>query len=106
MIGVSANNGAGFGDSYSVAQPAVGTLGTLLATIPANPRRALVEVQNQSASPLTVVMDEGDEIAVRTYLLTGVGADEQGADWATSLFTGRIRIYGPSAGLRFLAVEF
>jgi hypothetical protein len=93
------------GTSFAENLPAVGTLGTLLLTIPANAARAFAFVENQSAGNLTLVGDKGDDTQVWHRKLTGVGANAQGADWSSAVFFGRIRVYG-AAGAQVSAGEF
>lgn len=70
---------------------------SLLATIPATPGRAGVEIQNQSAGTLQVVRDDGAGANQTTILLgPGAGVGTQGGGWSSSTFKGRIRVYGTS----------
>lgn len=67
----------------------------LLATIPATPARAYVEVQNQSAGTIQVVRDDGAGNNQTTILIApGSGAGAQGGGWSSATFKGRIRVYG------------
>ena len=69
----------------------------LLATVPANPQRNVVEVQNQSATTIQVVKDDGSGNAATSILLaSGGAANTQGGSWSSLTFTGRVRVYGPS----------
>lgn len=70
--------------------------GAPLLTIPANPGRAFVEVQNQSGNTLQLVRDDGAGNNSTSILLTGVGAGQQGAGWSSQTFRGRVRVYGPA----------
>lgn len=68
---------------------------SLLATIPATPGRAGVEIQNQSAGTLQVVRDDGAGANQTTILLgPGAGVGTQGGGWSSNTFKGRIRVYG------------
>ena len=90
-------NGGSTGLDYSVNKPALAA--NLLATVPVNPARADIEVQNQSADPIQVVMDDGAGGNISVLLLApGSGANSQGGDWQSDTFKGRVRVYGPNAG--------
>lgn len=82
----------------AAAYRAVGTLGTLLAVVEAKDRRPAVFIQNQSAGDLVVVLYGPDGSIVGQPILTGVGANQQGADWCSaigeSVFVGRVEVYG------------
>ena len=69
----------------------------LLATIPINGNRSTVEVQNQSAALIQVVLDDGSGTAgtISSYLLgPGTGANTAGGVWNSQTFKGRVRVYG------------
>ena len=70
----------------------------LLATVPMSQFRNAVEVQNQSASTIQVVRDDGAGTAgtISSILLAGSGANAQGGGWSSTTFKGRIRVYGAS----------
>ena len=104
---------AGAGD-FSGSPPSAASVQAmaLLQTIPANPGRLCVEVQNQSTSVLTVVRDDGTSNTglgnnATVWLLnsydgatTGMG----GGSWSSRTFKGRVRIYG-AAGTQFAAYQ-
>lgn len=86
------------GLDYSANQPAVAA--HLLSTVPANPLRNSVEVQNQSAEIIQVWLDDGNATAGTLSVLLlapGSGANTQGADWQSSTFKGRVRVYSATA---------
>lgn len=88
----------GIGENYS-ANPATIPMATfvLLTTIPSTPGRTSVEVQNQSASVLQVVRDDGaGNATVTTLLASGGSAGTPGALWFSLTFKGRVRVYGPA----------
>lgn len=97
--GPSGGSGAGTtGTDFSANAATIPMAGfVLLATIPATPTRAAVEIQNQSAGTLQVVRDDGTGANQTTILLgPGSGAGTQGGGWANTTFKGRIRVYGAS----------
>lgn len=87
----------GVNADVSSAQPTIPPAATVvLATIPPT-LRASVEVQNQSAAMVYVVLDDGAATAgtISVYLLgPGTGANTQGGAWASNTFKGRVRVYG------------
>lgn len=91
---VVSGGSTGFDYSANAATIPIGGY-TLLATIPATPNRAYCEVQNQSAGTLQVVRDDGAGNNQTSILLaSGGGAGQQGGDWSSTTFKGRIRVYG------------
>lgn len=88
----------GTGANFSANASAIPVAGfALLTTVPANPQRVSVEVQNQSASVIQVVRDDGaDNERVTTLLATGGSAGTPGAQWFSLTFKGRVRVYGPA----------
>lgn len=93
------------GKTYSQNLPSVAGLGAPLLTINVNPMRKHVFVENQSANDLTLVGDAGNETEVWHRKLTGVGANQQGAEWSSNVFYGRVRVFGPN-GSQVSAAEF
>jgi hypothetical protein len=67
---------------------------SLLLTIAANPTRAYVEVQNQSAAQIQLVRDDGTGANQSSVLLASGGANAQGGGWLSTTFKGRVRVYG------------
>lgn len=68
----------------------------LLATVPLIGNRASVEVQNQSAGIIQVVLDDGAGTAgtISSILLTGGTANSGNGVWNSNTFKGRVRVYG------------
>lgn len=91
------------GTDYSSAAASVAA--NLLLTIPANANRNEVWVQNQSASQIQVVVDNGVSGGT-VILLEGGGANTQGADWSSTTHKGRVRVFAGSAGLQVGAREW
>ena len=88
--------GAGTDLSANEATVPIATY-VLLATVPATPSRAAVEVQNQSATTVQVVKDDGADNELTTILLASGGAvNTQGGSWMSLTFKGRVRVYGPT----------
>lgn len=70
---------------------------TPLLTIPANPNRLAVEIQNQSAVQIQVVRDNGSGTQATSILLSpGTAAGQAGRSWSSNTFRGRVRVYAPS----------
>jgi hypothetical protein len=83
------------GTDYSANAAAVPIAGlVLLATVPATPSRAYVEVQNQSAGQIQLVRDDGAGANQSSVLLASGGANAQGGGWSSTTFKGRVRVYG------------
>lgn len=77
----------------------------LLATVPANQYRDVVEVNNTTGSPVVIVMDDGLNTAGTVSLFPlapGAGANQQGGDWVSQIERGRIRVYGASGTFCFV----
>jgi hypothetical protein len=84
------------GQDFSANAPA--NSANLLATVPVNALRNSIEVQNQSAEQIQVVLDDGAGNNVSRLLLApGTGANTQGGDWQSFTFKGRVRIFGATA---------
>lgn len=96
----------GVNNAQSANAPAIPEAGfVLLTTIPINGNRATVEVQNQSAGTIQLVLDDGLGTAGTvgsTLLNHGTGANTAGQTWTSDTFKGRARIYG-AAGAQVLA---
>jgi hypothetical protein len=91
---------SGSGTDASNAAP---SLLTLLATFTVT-NAGQYRVQNQSASTIQVVYDNGTSGPSVQVLASGGAAGSQGADTSPELawFTGRVRVYG-AAGAQFFA---
>ena len=101
--GGASGSGGSTGTDYSANKPAA--TGVVLATIPANPNRNWVSVQNQSANDLQVVRDDGAGGQTTTLILASGGAvGLQGASYDSRTFRGRLTVRGP-AGSQFAAYE-
>lgn len=88
--------GGSTGMDYSANKPALAA--NLLSTAAVNSTRSSIEVQNQSANTLQVVLDDGAGANQAIILLApGAGANSQGADWTSSTFRGRLRVFSASA---------
>lgn len=101
------SSGAGsVGADYSANAATIPISGyVLLTTVPANSTRSRIEVQNQSAGTVQIVLDNGSGANQSSVLLTGVGASQQGGGWWSTSFTGRARIYGAS-GAQVYAAQY
>lgn len=78
---------------------------SLLATVAINGNRASVEVQNQSAAMIQLVLDDGAATAgtISSVLLSpNTGANTAGSIWNSNTFKGRVRVYG-AAGAQVMA---
>lgn len=83
------SNGADF-SANAAAIPATASA-VVLATIPATPSRALVEVQNQSGTTIQIVRDDGTGNNQTSLFLVGPNSG-----WRSQTFKGRLTIYGIS----------
>lgn len=92
---VVARDAGSVGTDFS-ATPA-SALANLLTTVAVNANRNEVYVQNQSANQIQVALDDGVGGTVTYILLEGGGANTQGADFRSTTFKGRLRVYGGSA---------
>lgn len=69
----------------------------VLSTVAANGSRAFIEVQNQSANQLQVVLDDGiGGVPSIILLAAGTGINTPGADWTSNTFKGRLRVFSAS----------
>jgi hypothetical protein len=104
------------GSDFSVNQPTPPVVGgnfggsgpyagyVLIRTVPANPTRAGLDVENSSGAQIVVVRDDGTAAsgAAPTNasvfpLAGGSGAGSQGGSWSTTTFKGRLQLYAPNA---------
>lgn len=84
----------GIGTDYSANKPSLPA--DLLATVPATPARNSVEIQNDSADPLAVVLDDGSGGQVSIWILGPIPATGPRAEWRSQTFKGRVQVYGAS----------
>lgn len=76
-----------------------------LVQIAANPARAFIEVQNQSAATIQLVRDTGTGTQQTSLMLAPAAAvGQQGGGWSSATFKGRLTIYGAS-GAQVAAYE-
>ena len=71
----------------------------VLLTVPANPARAGIDMQNQSASGVQVVIDDGAGGSRTSIFLepNDPGASvPAGATWSSLTCKARVQVYGPS----------
>lgn len=95
MSYITMAGGSGFDRSVNPAAiPLAGYQAAALLTIAVNPRRNYLEIQNQSASMLQVVLDDGaGGTATSILLASGGAANTQGGSWDTQAFKGRVRVF-------------
>lgn len=105
-IGSGGSGGGGGGNTGSTGHdfssnkpafqdPPVGLV--LLSTIPANPDRIKVEIQNQSLDPLQIWRDDGAGNQLSMIAIEPAGeVGRSGGGWLSTSFLGRVRIYGVS----------
>ena len=97
---------AGTGVDYSANAATIPQAGfVLLATVPVACFRNSIEIQNQSAGTIQVVRDAGNGTQLTSMLLTGSGTNQQGGDWLSTTFKGRILVYGASGAQVGIAQE-
>jgi hypothetical protein len=95
-----------YGADWSGTPPTVPASGYVaLQTIPTNHSRREVEIQNQSASILQVVVDDGAGGNATCWLLAPAGAGLPGQSWMRISERARIIIYGPTSA-QFAAREY
>jgi hypothetical protein len=93
---ISAVSAGSTGYDYS-ANGLTAPPGVLIATVPVNPDRLSVEVQNQWPADITMIRDDGangQRTAVVLHAAEYVGGP--GGAWDSSTFRGRLRFYGPA----------
>lgn len=73
------------------------TLANLIKTVAVNGSRAFIEVQNQDAALIQVVLDDGTGANQSIILLNTAGANTGGGDWSSTSFKGRLRIFSSVA---------
>lgn len=84
----------------------------LIATVPASPTRANVDVENISGGQIVVVRDDGTAVsgaapnnASLFVLGGGTAAGAQGGSWSSTTFKGRLQIYAPSSSAIVAVME-
>ena len=94
--GNTGSTGHDFSSNAPIFQdPPIGL--ALLSTIPANPDRIKVEIQNQSVDFLQVWRDDGTGSQLSMIVLEPAGEiGRAGGGWVSTSFLGRVRIYGIS----------
>jgi hypothetical protein len=92
------NVGANFGASGPYASY------VLIATVPVNPSRLAVDVENNSGAQIVIVLDDGTAAAggapanaTAFALAGGSGTGAQGGSWVSETEKGRVQVYAPSA---------
>lgn len=75
----------------------------LIKTIPDNPDRASIDIENISGGPIVIVRDDGTApgntppVNASLFALDGGAAvGRQGGAWNSQTFRGRLQIYGPT----------
>lgn len=94
----------GLGIDGSGSAPAVAA--NILATLAVNGKRAYVEAQNQSATLMQVVLDDGATGTPSIFLLSAATGDGiPGGSWSDTTFKGRVRIACASASKQCMLRE-
>lgn len=96
----------GLGTDASGSAPSIS--GNILATLAVNGKRALVEAQNQSATIMEVVLDDGLGTAGKVSIIMLGAATVDGSNgsfWSDTTFKGRVRIACASAGKQCMLRE-
>lgn len=94
----------GLGIDASGSAP--GLLANQLAILAVNGKRALVEAQNQSATQMQLVLDDGAVGTPSVFLLAAATGDNApGGSWSDTTFKGRVRILCGSAAKQCMLRE-
>lgn len=117
-------SGGSAGNDYSANTPAIPNVGAnfaasgpyanyvLVATVPAQPGRYAVNVENTSGAQIAVVIDDGtaptgtSPLNATVFALAGgaaVGA--QGGSWTSQTFKGRVQVYAPSSAAQVAVTQ-
>ncbi len=90
-------SGGTSGKDYSVNEAAIPFPGfAVLVTVPVNPSRANIQVQNMSASLVQVVQDDGeDQQQTAFFLAPGTDVGQPGGFNENPAFKGRLRVCAP-----------
>lgn len=100
MAGWISHSGSPGTDHSSNPAPVPMTGYSLLKAIPANPRRNLVGVQNQSTDTVQVVREDLTGANATSLILAGAAtAGGEGGAWSSETFKGQISIYVPTANV-------
>jgi hypothetical protein len=104
--GNTVNAAKSLNNDYSSAAPSL--LANLLCTLPVNAARIGYVVQQQSASLLQVVFDDGVSSTPTIVLLNPAAAGTAGdsADMLAMPHYGRIRVYAAVAGVQVGAADW
>jgi hypothetical protein len=84
----------------------------LVATVPANPARTNVDIENDAGVTIAVVRDDGTAAGgaaprnASVFAINGGTVGQQGGSWTSTTFKGRLQIYAPAAlsGSAFVSV--
>ena len=83
----------------------------LVATIAADPKRRLIDIENNSGAQIVVLRDDGTAVpgaaptnASLFPLAGGSGVGSQGGAYVSTTFAGRIQIYAPNGTTPQIAV--
>lgn len=95
VMASAGSTGTDHAGEWNVAVPATSSW-VVLSTSNANTARLAIEAQNQSASMLQLVRDDGLENNISSILLASTGAAAPGGGWSSTTFKGRVRIFGPA----------
>lgn len=94
----------GLGIDASGSAPAISA--NILATLAVNGKRALVEAQNQSATQMQLVLDDGATGTPSIFILAAAAGDNAaGGSWSDTTFKGRVRIACGSAAKQCMLRE-
>ncbi len=113
---VSVSNAGSTGLDFSTNAPALPLIGNgfgtsgpyanylLIRTVPANPGRNNLDIENNSGAQIAILRDDGSaatgsapNAATIFALAGGAGIGSQGGSWSTASFKGRIQVFAPSA---------
>lgn len=93
--------GGSTGADFSFISKICPIAGSVLScTVPANPQRYAVTIQNQQNSGEYVCLDNGSNSSPNSLIIlspyTGTATDGNNILWSSTTFKGRVRVYGPS----------
>lgn len=109
-------SGGSTGLDYSANKPTLPNIGAnfaasgpyasyvLIATVPANPSRFNVDIENTSGAQIAIIRDDGTAASAAApvnasvfSLAGGSGVGAQGGAWSSQTFKGRLQIYAASS---------